>query len=62
MADQTVNPHTFDVAVAGLGPVGELAGLLLAREGLRVLALERQADVYSRATPTGPHRLSEERK
>ena len=38
----------FDVAVVGLGPVGELGALLLAREGLRVLALERQADMYSR--------------
>jgi 3-(3-hydroxy-phenyl)propionate hydroxylase len=28
--------------------VGELGALLLAREGLRVLALERQADMYSR--------------
>jgi len=47
MVHQTIGPNTFDVAVVGLGPVGELAGLLLARQGLRVLALERQADVYS---------------
>ena len=47
MVHQTIGRNTFDVAVVGLGPVGELAGLLLAREGLRVLALERQADVYS---------------
>ncbi|WP_063065783.1 bifunctional 3-(3-hydroxy-phenyl)propionate/3-hydroxycinnamic acid hydroxylase [Nocardia violaceofusca] len=38
--------NTFDVAVIGLGPVGELAALLLARAGLTVLALEREADVY----------------
>ena len=37
----------FDVAVIGLGPVGELAALLLAREGLTVLALEREPSVYS---------------
>ncbi|WP_316575027.1 bifunctional 3-(3-hydroxy-phenyl)propionate/3-hydroxycinnamic acid hydroxylase [Nocardia canadensis] len=37
---------TFDVAVIGLGPVGELAALLLARAGLKVLALEREGDVY----------------
>ncbi|WP_370501282.1 bifunctional 3-(3-hydroxy-phenyl)propionate/3-hydroxycinnamic acid hydroxylase [Mycolicibacterium sp. jd] len=38
----------FDVAVIGLGPVGELAALLLAREGLHVLAVDREIDVYSR--------------
>jgi len=36
----------FDVAVIGLGPVGELAAILLARSGLRVLAVDREADVY----------------
>lgn len=36
----------FDVAVVGLGPVGELAAILLARSGLRVLAVDREADVY----------------
>ena len=48
MTHQRVNQYVFDVAVVGLGPVGELGALLLAREGLRVLALERQADMYSR--------------
>lgn len=38
----------FDVAVVGLGPVGELAALLLAREGLRVIAFDREASLYSR--------------
>jgi 3-(3-hydroxy-phenyl)propionate hydroxylase len=37
----------FDVAVIGLGPVGELAALLLAREGLRVLAVDREASLYA---------------
>ncbi|WP_081831163.1 MULTISPECIES: FAD-dependent monooxygenase [unclassified Mycobacterium] len=36
----------YDVAVIGLGPVGELAAILLARSGLRVLAVDREADVY----------------
>ena len=48
MTHQSVNQYVFDVAVVGLGPVGELGALLLAREGLRVLALERQADMCSR--------------
>jgi 3-(3-hydroxy-phenyl)propionate hydroxylase len=34
----------FDVAIAGLGPVGALAGLLLAEEGLRVGILERSRE------------------
>lgn len=38
----------FDVAIVGLGPVGELAALLLAREGLRVLAVDRENGLYSR--------------
>ena len=48
MTRQHANQYAYDVAVVGLGPVGELGALLLAREGLRVLALERQADMYSR--------------
>jgi len=49
MRRQHAHQYAYDVAVVGLGPVGELGALLLAREGLRVLALERQADMYSRA-------------
>jgi 3-(3-hydroxy-phenyl)propionate hydroxylase len=48
MTRQRANQDAHDVAVVGLGPVGELGALLLAREGMRVLALERQADTYSR--------------
>lgn len=37
----------FDIAVVGLGPVGCTAALLLAEAGLRVVAFERDATVYS---------------
>ena len=37
----------FDVIVVGLGPVGSLGALLLAEEGLRVGAVERDHDVYA---------------
>lgn len=36
----------FDVAVIGLGPVGCTAAILMAREGLNVVAFERDAAVY----------------
>lgn len=36
----------FDVTVVGLGPVGSLLTLLLARAGLRVAAIERDTEVY----------------
>ena len=36
----------FDVTVVGLGPVGCLATLLLARAGLKVAAIERDEEVY----------------
>ena len=37
----------FDVIVVGLGPVGSFGALLLAEEGLRVAAIERDPDVYA---------------
>ncbi len=36
----------YDVAIVGLGPVGVGAAILLAHEGLKVVALERSPDVY----------------
>jgi 3-(3-hydroxy-phenyl)propionate hydroxylase len=40
---------TYDVAVIGYGPTGATAANLLGRLGLRVLVIERDADVYGRA-------------
>lgn len=37
----TRQPITADVMVVGLGPVGAVASLLLAREGLKVIAIEK---------------------
>ncbi len=36
----------FDVAILGLGPVGSTAAILFAHAGLKVVAFERDADVY----------------
>ncbi|MDO5696715.1 MAG: bifunctional 3-(3-hydroxy-phenyl)propionate/3-hydroxycinnamic acid hydroxylase [Dermatophilus congolensis] len=38
-----------DVAVIGYGPTGVVAALTLASKGASVVALEREADIYSRA-------------
>lgn len=40
---------TYDVAVIGYGPTGATAANLLGQMGLRVLVIERDPDVYSRA-------------
>ena len=45
MSSATPN-NTFDVAVVGLGPVGSLGAILFAEAGLRVVALEKQTDVW----------------
>lgn len=37
---------TYDVAIVGLGPVGAVAAIFLAYAGLRVVAIERDAEVY----------------
>lgn len=45
MAEPQPQPD-FDVVVVGFGPVGALLANLLGRRGLRVLALERDADLH----------------
>ena len=40
---------TYDVAVIGYGPTGATAANLLGQMGLKVLVIERDPDVYSRA-------------
>ncbi len=44
-----MNENTYDVAVIGYGPVGVTAANLLGQMNLRVLVVERDADVYARA-------------
>ncbi len=39
----------YDVAIIGYGPTGVTAANLLGARGLRVLAVDRDADIYSRA-------------
>ena len=36
----------YDIALVGLGPVGCTAAILLAEAGLRVVAFERDPEVY----------------
>ena len=42
MPDKTI----FDIAVVGYGPTGATLASLLVREGLSVLVIERENDVY----------------
>jgi 3-(3-hydroxy-phenyl)propionate hydroxylase len=42
-------PDTYDVAVIGYGPTGATAANLLGQLGMKVLVVERDSDVYSRA-------------
>jgi 3-(3-hydroxy-phenyl)propionate hydroxylase len=41
--------YDTDVVIAGYGPTGLVAALTLARQGIRVVALERYRDIYPRA-------------
>ena len=36
----------YDIAILGLGPVGSAAAVLLARAGLKVIAFDRDKEVY----------------
>ena len=45
-ANSRRRPPSYDVAIVGLGPVGAAAALFLAHAGLRVVAVERDAEVY----------------
>lgn len=42
----SATPLDADVAVVGLGPVGAVMALLLAKAGLAVVAVERSVDIY----------------
>jgi 3-(3-hydroxy-phenyl)propionate hydroxylase len=44
-----VNDTTYDVAIIGYGPTGATAANMLGQYGLRVLVIERDADIYGRA-------------
>mgnify|MGYP001353341354 FL=1 len=39
--------HDYDVAIIGLGPVGSFAALLLEKRGLKVLAIDKDKEIYS---------------
>ncbi len=49
MTDQTNVVPAYDVAIIGYGPTGVTAANLLGGMGLRVLVVERDADIYARA-------------
>lgn len=44
-----IDTDTYDVAIVGYGPTGVTAANMLGASGLRVVAIERDADIYSRA-------------
>ena len=46
MTNTTPLEEHFDVAIVGLGPVGSAAAILLADAGLKVVAVERDEEVY----------------
>ncbi|MEV0170165.1 bifunctional 3-(3-hydroxy-phenyl)propionate/3-hydroxycinnamic acid hydroxylase [Streptomyces sp. NPDC050803] len=48
-AGKRADDDTYDVAVIGYGPTGVTAANLLGATGLRVVVLERDADVFARA-------------
>ncbi|MFD0059556.1 bifunctional 3-(3-hydroxy-phenyl)propionate/3-hydroxycinnamic acid hydroxylase [Streptomyces sp. NPDC056690] len=48
-AAEDTNPCAYDVAIIGYGPTGETAANLLGALGLKVVVVERDAEVYSRA-------------
>ena len=39
--------HDYDIGIVGLGPVGSFAALLLEKKGLKVLAIDKDQDIYS---------------
>jgi 3-(3-hydroxy-phenyl)propionate hydroxylase len=41
------DPAEYDVAIVGLGPVGCMAAILFAQAGLKVVAFEKEPEVYS---------------
>ncbi|OLL31263.1 3-(3-hydroxyphenyl)propionate hydroxylase [Burkholderia sp. SRS-W-2-2016] len=55
MSDQLIPAHAcdYDVAIIGLGPTGATLANLLALQGLRVLVLERDKDIF--ALPRAVH-------
>jgi len=48
-ADDGGGEAEYDVAVIGYGPTGVTAANLLGAAGLRVVVLERDAEIYARA-------------